>query len=637
MLVLGAEPEEEASAVTTSSSSTTTTSPAPTTVPLAEGAQLVMTETPWWLPAWYAEDMVPGPPIMTPGWAWVDAVPVEADRPVAAVWTGREIFVWVSNPLGWMTFERSTLRGLLYDPAEGSWRGIAPMSNPDCMPAHPVLLTVGGDVILYTHGGPAFGCSSAIGYDPDEDAWSGLPVGFSLAGAPFSLVSTGDMLVSTTGGQAIVWETGDIIETPALDTTQHRLLTQRPVWDGEQVVVLGEQALYTWRPGDDTWETVEEFGSLLGTAGMAATGAGVLVLDRHEGGAFLSDGEWHLAPDLYWTNQCTVTVEPTSVPLVRFCSGLSTWDEQAERWVPIPVPGLAHGGLIVDAGGEIYAIDRYLRRLTVRSPDGSITVPGSIPFATGAYLDVPDGFEYLGALGPSVRPPVFEAGVDTTAPLGIGVAQGDVSCTIVELSGVTTGSQAWLDYPDRTEVTVSRPGLRAVDALTATSPDGAAYAALPNGFVTRGDGFGGGAGHGGSMVVVRCESDNLDASRIAATDLLAGLWHPGEGLVQWWPPGRQGNLLWESADGLSSLSLGLSGVPTLGASMAAEAAFRLCAIELVGGQVALAPSAFLVSAANELLHVTARMLRPESWPPIVSLDDEQIEGCFDRARVTRDP
>lgn len=523
VVVLGADSEDADGAATTSTS-TTTSSADPTVAPVDDGP-LVMTRTPWWIAAWYAPGLDPGQPITMPGWEHVDTMPIAAHLPTAAAWTGREIFVWVSTPLAELFGQMPMARGLLYDPVEGSWQPTSmSMHLPSCLPTNPWLYVVGGDVVVFQDTA-APGCSLAMTYHPETNTWSELPDAFMESDlmSSRSLVSTGDLLVSTWGGRAIEWETGQVIDIPPVSDLG-RPIRGLPVWDGERVIVLGQSDVFTWRPGDDAWEIIEGPGALEGNAGAMATSDGLLVADRAEGAVFLSDGAWNPAPGLFWNEWCVVEFEATSVPLARVCSGLFAWDGVSGQWVPVPPPAFAYQdeGVVVDAGGEVYAIGIHIRRLALdRAQDGSISAPSTIAVGLGALLDLPDGFEFAEALGPSPRPAISPPeGAASPGPIGIALTRDGVTCDIREYPEARTGSRVWLNFPDRTTVTITRPGLRDLTALLATNPDGVAFAALPNGFVPRS------AAGGALPVVIGCESNDAEASRSVAVDLIHSLWHP---------------------------------------------------------------------------------------------------------------
>ena len=188
------------------------------------------------------------PPASTPDgapWAEVSESPLSARRGSAAVWTGKEMFIWGGSGADGEVLPD----GAAYDPATDRWKSIAPAPTGPLVDATAVwtgerVLVWGGRV--GEPGDPASERAAGAAYDPRTDSWT------PISDSPLATVAGHEAV--WTGQVMLVWG-GSVGELPVAEGAAYdpssdrwRKLPPAPldarfdhsaVWTGDRMIVWG--------------------------------------------------------------------------------------------------------------------------------------------------------------------------------------------------------------------------------------------------------------------------------------------------------------------------------------------------------------------------------------------------------------
>ena len=205
----------------------------------------------------------------------------DRDRPITAVWTGREMIVWgMSGYDGGVSGE-----GGRYNPATDSWSPVTKTNAPVNRSYHTAVWTGSEMIVWGGEDNQGTILNSGGRYNPATDSWQTI----STADAPaaryiHTAVWTGrEMIVwGGVGGGSAHLNTGGRYD-PATDSWQTTTTNNAPiprryhtaVWTGAEMLVWGGRAgdynndteIYDtggrYNPATDTWQTTNTFGAPL--------------------------------------------------------------------------------------------------------------------------------------------------------------------------------------------------------------------------------------------------------------------------------------------------------------------------------------------------------------------------------------
>jgi hypothetical protein len=378
-----------------------------------------------------------------PGWHSLDAGPLADAGVAASAWTGRELVVIGSTTPAPMPLPDGPI-GAAFDPSTRRWRRIAPMPLPagdlDSVWTGTELVVVRTATNM-SHRLP----DAAAAWDPVGDTWRRLP-------APPPVVATGLDGTSWTGSEALF--PSRLARFDPATSTWAALPDLPPDasgrfvggWTGTGLVLATTNAARTttlsWMPGAATWTTLAP-PPRRPTVGAVVTADGRMILpvgpfeDVPSLAYDLAADDWSDLPDIDVPDQLC---GPSAVGLagtvaVNWCSTVAFLGADG-RWVEvgIPAPQVPPGSVADDPGnyladlvgtetvlfglrhasaGSLPTLDLY-----VPSPDEvprTAAPPPIVPAAPvgpsrpssppawptvsigGATLDVPNGYEILGA------------------------------------------------------------------------------------------------------------------------------------------------------------------------------------------------------------------------------------------------
>lgn len=270
----------------------------------------------------------------TDSWRKLRPAPIEEGEAHRAVWTGREMILWVTG-------DTAALLGVAYDPAANTWRNIPPHPFGDAF-AYATVWT-GKEMVIaagidYSGKRPPQGAA----YDPAADTWRKLPDS-SLAPPDWTngVWAGGEMVVWGGGGACEgcpPWS-GGFAHDP--ESGSWRKLPQAPIeeradfqatWTGRELIVWGGQAGPYGRadgaayiPANDAWQRIDR--SPLDPRYWATslwTGEEVIIWGGYNGYApegarrIFADGAAYDPPTDTWRTLATA-------PLLPRCGHSAVW------------------------------------------------------------------------------------------------------------------------------------------------------------------------------------------------------------------------------------------------------------------------------------------------------------------------
>ena len=176
-------------------------------------------------------------------WRLIPAHPYGNEYAYATVWTGEEMIIAAGIDYS----GKNPPRGAAYNPTSNTWRDIT--SSPEAPPDWTNAVWAGHEMIVWGGGGGCEGCppwSGGFAYNPSTDVWRELPKAPIADRADFEAVWTGQELI-VWGGQGGPYGRSD---GAAYDprTNTWRTITDGPldprywasaVWTGKEVVIWG--------------------------------------------------------------------------------------------------------------------------------------------------------------------------------------------------------------------------------------------------------------------------------------------------------------------------------------------------------------------------------------------------------------